>query len=167
MPQRIRPAISICRRSLLGMFSFMAFFSLALHIFPSPTVSLVSFIVALQPCQPYGPSGLTGRDVFPPFLQARFFVYFLRKHMKLAFHPQFFQTNFMVMWIDNDWDAFHQSLLIFSLDDVEGREKYYPDCAASQQFPDDGFLDGVDLLVSSDKLQEIAVSSSETFPNMG
>lgn len=106
------------------------------------------------------PSGLTGNDVFPAFLQARFFVYFLRKHMKLAFHPQFFQTNHTVTWIDNDWDAFHHSLLIFSLDDVEGREAYYPDCAASQHFPYDGFLDGADLLVSSDRLQEIAASSS-------
>lgn len=100
-----------------------------------------------------------GYRVFAPLLQARFFAYFLRKHMKLAFHPQFFHGSNDSGWIHNGWSALQSSLMLFSLDNVQGRdETYYPDSAAGESFPYDGFLDGGDLLISSDKLNEMIAS---------
>ncbi|KYK55092.1 hypothetical protein DCS_07054 [Drechmeria coniospora] len=91
-------------------------------------------------------------DIYPPFIEAKFFVYFLRRHMKLAFHDNFFHPDEGAE-INDNWLQFMDSLLIFSLDDVGDRDAYYPEYASMELFPDNGFLDGGDLLVSWDALE--------------
>lgn len=99
-----------------------------------------------------------GNDGYFPFIQAKFFVYFARKYLKSAFGPDFFHVPDGAEY-DNDWEAFHYSLLIFSLDDVEGRNKTYfdPD-GYGGQFAFNGILDGGDLLVSADGLDALIAS---------
>lgn len=82
-----------------------------------------------------------------PPVAFNFFAYFLRKHMNLAFRNNFFRTV-RILDTEDDWTSFTQSLFIFALDDVVGRETYYPLWASHNWLPRNGFLDGGDLLTS-------------------
>lgn len=77
-------------------------------------------------------------EAWIPPVYSRFFVYFLRKHMSLAFHSDFFQPDHHLMDTTHNWTSFIRSIFIFALDDIEGREAG----------PPDGFIDSGDLLVS-------------------
>lgn len=97
-----------------------------------------------------GNGDLDADERYPPPVSAAFFLYFLRRHMKLAFHDQFFHPDEGAE-IENNCLKFNESLAIFALDNVGERKAYYPEYADMGCFPTNGFLDGGDLLVKSDK----------------
>lgn len=88
---------------------------------------------------------LERQGIYMPCLQFKFFLYFLHHHLQATFHPLFFQeedSNDVL----NNWGYFQQDLGIFASDQVPGRRTYYPN---PDVFPEEGILDGADLLVDS------------------
>lgn len=84
-------------------------------------------------------------------LRLKFFGYCLREYVSAAFADEFFLED-PGAEINNDLTTFLHCATLFSLDDVEFREHYPSDSSIYEggYLDDAGFLDGSEVLVSSD-----------------
>lgn len=95
---------------------------------------------------------LKREGIYMPPLELKFFVYFLQRHLRVAFEPMFFQPD-EGREIKDNFQVFKQDLRIFALDESEDRVPYYPNGASEKYFESADFLDGTDLLVAWGPLQ--------------
>lgn len=89
--------------------------------------------------------------IFMPPTKYKFFVYFLRRHLRAAFERDFFKPERGHRLL-NDFEAFLNTLRIFAHDDGEDADPYYSSSLGN--FESVKFLDGTDVLLPWGPAQE-------------